>query len=363
MKKSFLTPRQPLESVKRLILLAALLPLAIPAAAQPIAYEPFDYPPGELLCPLPAVPQREFPDGHFWISGTSLTIPSDAAIVAGNLTVPGLAPPSGNSFTNGGAGQSPRFVINTRLTNGTVYASYAMRIDKMGDSFIGENPNFIVSLCFNNAQGTLIQYCNLLVNINGVDQTSFSLGVRQISGTTMDVYSPTLYPVEETLFIVHGYTFVDGESNDINEVWINPDSSTFGTDTPPTATLTAFQPAGMTDAFWIDRINFRQGGVARAPAAMTYDELRMGTNWSGVTPLPVPPPPQIISIAGAGTASVTVTWTNALVGTNYVLQFNTNLSTTDWSDLAPVTATDSTAFQTDNPPSGDAARFYRVLRQ
>ena len=75
------------------------------------------------------------------------------------------------------------------------------------------------------------------------------------------------------------------------------------------------------------------------------------------------PPPQIISIAGAGTTSVTVTWSNVVVGTNYVLQFNTNLSTTNWTGLSPVTAMGSTASKTDNPPAGDAARYYRVLVQ
>jgi len=67
-------------------------------------------------------------------------------------------------------------------------------------------------------------------------------------------------------------------------------------------------------------------------------------------------------IAGAGTTSVTITWTNVQVGTNYVLQYNTNVATATWSNLAPVTAAGTTASQTDNPPAGSAARFYRVLK-
>jgi len=74
-------------------------------------------------------------------------------------------------------------------------------------------------------------------------------------------------------------------------------------------------------------------------------------------------PLEITSISGAGTTSVTVTWTNAVAGTNYVLQYNTNLATTDWTSLSPVQAGGSTASQTDNPPSGDPQRFYRVLVQ
>ncbi len=73
--------------------------------------------------------------------------------------------------------------------------------------------------------------------------------------------------------------------------------------------------------------------------------------------------PEITTILGAGTTNVTVTWTNALVGTNYVLQYNTDLTTTNWTSLTPVTALGATAFQTDNPPVGDAQRYYRVVTQ
>jgi hypothetical protein len=74
-------------------------------------------------------------------------------------------------------------------------------------------------------------------------------------------------------------------------------------------------------------------------------------------------PPLITSVAGAGSTNVTVTWTNVLVGTNYVLQYNPDLNTTNWTSLAPVTAAGTTASQTDTPPVGDSRRFYRVRVQ
>jgi GH25 family lysozyme M1 (1,4-beta-N-acetylmuramidase) len=75
------------------------------------------------------------------------------------------------------------------------------------------------------------------------------------------------------------------------------------------------------------------------------------------------PRPQITSVVGAGTTSVTVTWTNTVAGTNYVLQYNTNLNATNWYDLSPVTASGSTASKTDNPPAGGLQRYYRVRVQ
>ena len=70
---------------------------------------------------------------------------------------------------------------------------------------------------------------------------------------------------------------------------------------------------------------------------------------------------RITSVVGAATTSVTVTWTNTLVGSNYVLQYHTNLNTTNWTSLSPVMASGPTASQTDNPPAGDPQRYYRVF--
>lgn len=65
--------------------------------------------------------------------------------------------------------------------------------------------------------------------------------------------------------------------------------------------------------------------------------------------------------AGAATnGSVTVTW-SSIPGQKYRVQYSTNLTGGNWIDLAPdITATGSTASQTDSAVSGDQ-RFYRVL--
>jgi len=49
------------------------------------------------------------------------------------------------------------------------------------------------------------------------------------------------------------------------------------------------------------------------------------------------------------------------VGTDYVLQYNTNLNTTNWINLPPVTAGGSTVSKTDTLPGVEAQRYYRVL--
>jgi len=73
--------------------------------------------------------------------------------------------------------------------------------------------------------------------------------------------------------------------------------------------------------------------------------------------------PHMTSVTLAGPVGVRVTWTNALVGTNYWLQYATNLNSLNWTDLNPVRASGATAFQVDGVPIGDRQRYYRVRFQ
>jgi hypothetical protein len=200
-----------------------------------------------------------------------------------------------------------------------------------------------------------------------------------IAGTGQDWATIETNP-NQPYFIVMKYTFGDpGIPNDDKvSIWVNPIASTLGDDAGESAAGVAggsyysatnayTTPADNLDAYTYGIQSFMLIGNAQASTALnksidvSLDELRIGTTWADVTPVP-PLAPQIVSIAGAGTTGVTVTWTNVQIGTNYVLQYSTNLSATNWSDLAPVTATTNAAWQIDNPPSGETARFYRVLR-
>ncbi len=73
-----------------------------------------------------------------------------------------------------------------------------------------------------------------------------------------------------------------------------------------------------------------------------------------------PPPVKITSVTGVGTGSVTVDYTNAIPGTNYVLQYATNLNAGTWYDQVTNMAVGASASQTDNSAAGET-RFYRVL--
>ena len=69
---------------------------------------------------------------------------------------------------------------------------------------------------------------------------------------------------------------------------------------------------------------------------------------------------RITSVTGVGSGSVTVGYTNTVAGRNYVLAYNTNLSTTNWFPAGNKLATGPGDTQTD-PTATSNRRYYRVF--
>jgi hypothetical protein len=136
---------------------------------------------------------------------------------------------------------------------------------------------------------------------------------------------------------------------------------------------TATAPVG-SDPFWQSARSWRI--ISATGAASNFAQIENGIFAAGnfstsvdangilltFTPnaTPAPTPAYITSITGAGTTSVTVNYTNTLAGTNYTLQYNTNLGTANWSDVGTAAAAGTSASQNDSPPAGDPQRYYRV---
>jgi hypothetical protein len=98
--------------------------------------------------------------------------------------------------------------------------------------------------------------------------------------------------VGETHFIVAAYTFTD--TDDISSIWIDPDPSTFETDNVPLPTMTHVGnniTGGASGQ--IASILLRQ---SPAPYS-SIDELRVGSTWADVTPVPEPMSLALVLIA------------------------------------------------------------------
>jgi hypothetical protein len=97
--------------------------------------------------------------------------------------------------------------------------------------------------------------------------------------------------------------------------------------------------------------------------AVSGNYAYVADDWWGlaVFNLPQAPRPQITSITHASGAA-TVYYTNTLPGTNYTLEYCTNLSSGAWQPVGTQPAGGTSASQTD-PAAGGAQRYYRVSYQ
>src|SRR5438874_4118099 len=260
---------------------------ARPARAGQLVYEPFDYPPGDIL------DGKVAPNGQTWSAAGDLTKTPIIVTNAFGLSVPGLAPARGVSVTYGGAGASERLgVAPIPISSGTLYYSLALQVTSLGP----HTPIFIAG--FNtltgpqNGQPTVAGtrlYVQTDVN------TGVRLGVAKNSSVVADIgFESATHPLGETIFVVGSYEIVDPTltgTDDISRLWVNPDPATFDASSAPAPTVTApitGKDLGIGRTPTLASFLLRQG-IATMPD-LVVDELRVGTTWADVTPTKAGPP-------------------------------------------------------------------------
>lgn len=299
-----------------------------------LIYDPFAYTVG-----------TELPGQGGW---TMTSVAANGVVEAGNLDVPGLAPTFGNRYT-WTASSSVRKPFG-QYSAGEVYASFAFRLDTASTSTANET---FAGFSF----GTSTAF-PLKVNIIGNGAGGYQLGLYKGGGTTGNGSIDTghTYAAGQTVFVVIRYTFrTNSTTDDTCDMWVNPDPSTFGTGTAPTATI-ADAGAGAAETSWsfIDRFFWRwaSGGYTKRVS----DELRVGFSWAEVTP----PGPPALSVAPAG-ASVVLSWpTNSSSG--YVLQSNPNVTDSGgWETANGTIIVQGNKYTLTTAPTG-ARLFYRLKK-
>jgi hypothetical protein len=279
--------------LSKLAAIAALGVVASQACAATIL-EPFDYDPGSLQGNTLAA------TGRSWLRAGTANPPDSINVVAGSLTAPtGLPASSGNAVSitgsGNGSGSSQRLAITTGtvgvdeagfITSGTVYYSFLLNVSELtgsnttvGGFFTGLNNTGDQSQSGNPS----VVGARMQARIDPADATKYNIGAFANHGATAasSAWSVPL-AVGDTLFVVGAYTFNSGANDDVADLWINPDSSTFGL-TAPAADRT---DTGGNDLTQIASILLRQ-----SPAPyLTMDELRFGTSWADVTSNVVPEP-------------------------------------------------------------------------
>jgi hypothetical protein len=324
--------RQPYISSK--VGVGLLLLVASPAWADLVLYEPFGYLAGEglagkagqtFLAGTTGGPSgtgrfwgQQAPNGNYWMScGITGTYDAsaDALVVGNQLNVTGLAQPSGSgAVTFGGQGITSRLAftpINAALDGSpvTAYYSFAFMIPSGGLASTAAGGGLVAG--FNNTRGS--QSGNpstvggaMCVKASG---SGFVVGVNEdSSNSSAATYDTTVLSFDTTYFVVGKYT-IRGTLNqntqdDDFRMWINPDSGTFGGAEPSGGLVALAQqndiPTNQGDGnAVVQTFLLRQDGTSTAGNAATsiiFDELRIGTTYADVTPVPEPTALSLLAI-------------------------------------------------------------------
>ncbi|MCE3076725.1 T9SS type A sorting domain-containing protein [Chryseobacterium gwangjuense] len=205
---------------------------------------------------------------------TAANTGDDIAIVSGNLSYSGLPASTGNKISFAGAGIDANLATASQST-GTVYYSLLLNPASMAgvtDANGGYLATFIQT-------GTTTTFGATLWT-KRVDDTTLQFGIEVRTATGVSTtWTTTNYSVNQTYFIVVGYTFNTGTtSDDVVKLWVNP---TTGGTTEPTPTITDTHTG--TDLTGIAAFQLRQDSATETPS-VEIDELRIGTTWAQVAP-------------------------------------------------------------------------------
>lgn len=224
-------------------------------------------------------------------------------IASGDLIVPGLySTGGGQSAAFGGNGTSARLNLSVGaggILSGTVYYSFAMRLNDISTL----NSGGVFWAGFNNAQGSQSTTPGTVVTrlVTRTNSTTggFNIGLDKASGLVGSfVWDSGTYTTADTIFVVGSYTFNTGTTtDDISQLWVNPNSSSFGGASAPGGSLSS--TAGTDIARVASFVLYDRN--ANEPASGQIDDLRFGLSWADVTPAAVTAPePGALSLLALG---------------------------------------------------------------
>ncbi len=203
-----------------------------------------------------------------WSDASTSSTPNNIQVVTGTIANPFTSneypDPTGNMVTLSEGGSDPFIAFNGV---NEVFASFLFTATDMS-AVSNPNGGYFVVL----AQPSGSFRARLWVKPDATDGAKFNIGVS--SSSSANNYSPTAFSTGVEVFIVMSYN----TANDEIKVWINPSASTFE-GTPAASDLT--ESIGSTEA--VGRFILRQDSTSET-ASINFDELRIDTNWSGVTP-------------------------------------------------------------------------------
>lgn len=293
-------------------ILVTVLWLSIAVAqlhAAPIFYDSFNYSP-----PADPVSVAGSPDWFIRVAGAE-----DPKIASGSLSYPGLQTASGdNSVVFNGV--APAAGISGRLLDqvynignaATLYYSLTFQVSSITTADWGGPANYLTgSFMMGFSQDTSGAFANgsagapLLIRTGDPNQTSpdpnsfqgFQLGTGVTAVAANRLFDGTrTYLPSETLFLVLSYTFGPNAMDDVARLYVNPIPGSLEGSNIPVVTTTI----GVADVTNNQLQAFFLRNNSVEPASTVIDDLRVGTTWADVTPVPEPTTFALIALSAAG---------------------------------------------------------------
>lgn len=282
-----------------LVVLAALAPS--PASAGLILYDGFDYTAPGALTGNTNVDYSQ----NWHLSPTGTGAPT---VTSGSLSYPGLPASTGNSVLHNRLQSGlARINIPGQPYTGTLYFSLIVRLNDIIPGQTSALGSFLAG--FNNGTGTdstglaLDQVGQLYIRKDPNNQaTRVQFGAaKNNGGTSTRVWGTPSFAPGDTVFAVVAYTFGPGAGDDSVSFWLNPVP---GTNPAATATTSVGDDVGSNAAFSERTANqdirsFYVRNNSVQSGNLQVDELRIGTTFASVTPIPEPASIALAALAGA----------------------------------------------------------------
>lgn len=239
-----------------------------------------------------------------WLYGSS-----DTGIAVGNggFGYPGLAGVSGNGASVAVGNTTASWITAAGFapqTGGSIYVSFVFDVTALVNGW-NQNSTFLGLLPTGGSYASTTDPCDFVIKTASNGNT-YGLGIRDGGGTT--VYTATSLLQKNTAnLMVMKYEF----STKTATLWINPVASTFGGGSDPATAsdyLAKISCTGTTTPANVSEFYLRHApyvsGTSPADPAPPYllDDLRIGTTWADVTPVPEPSTFALIGLGTLGLA-------------------------------------------------------------
>lgn len=210
---------------------------------------------------------------------------------------------TGNMVSFSGIGSDP-YIGFSDVNSGVVYASFTFHVTDMAN-FSNTNGGYFAVFT---EGGSFESRLWLRDPDAGTQDAGFVYNLGLSTGSTATMYNDFTANLAEPVFVVIGYDL----DNDETKMWVVPDGSSFGTNTPPSANLTI----SGADAGIINRFLIRQDSSSETPS-IDFDELRLGASWADVTSNPT-------ALVNNNSLEGFTTYPNPVLGNQFTIKSNSN---------------------------------------